>query len=276
MKSITDLQKIEGFIEITTFIDKYPQLIDRGRLAEYFCEHLFDVTLNKVMNEKGFDATTRSGKKIEIKAREVKNTPPGMKINLGEIDLVWYVALDKRLIPQVIYEYKAKQLTQMKNGRVSFSNAEPKILFLDIQIKKHFFTKGKVGDLEFDNKYHKPWVLHNGDNVCPEIAVLSIYNKDYDGVWVDSYGKKYWTNRKTTVDSSYLPKNIRGEIDFIKKRGGYWDLVLWKDGEFKFIELKGRPSNDEIHENQVKFLNNLTNKGYSRNNFTLWEWDWEK
>jgi hypothetical protein len=70
-----------------------------------------------------------SGKKYEVKYRK-DSTNPGMEIkDKGSLDSVLYVHLDENLLPEVIKQFKSKDIHYTKNPRVSFKEAEPKIIF---------------------------------------------------------------------------------------------------------------------------------------------------
>ncbi len=124
MNYLSNLEsKIPNFLEFKKFIAKYKDIVDKGKLAEYYCGILFNLTPIKPFNAK-YDALTQEGKKVEIKHRIVKSTiPPGMKIDLEIIDLVYYVYLNDDLLPTHIYKFNKNDLRYTVGKRVSFRNA---------------------------------------------------------------------------------------------------------------------------------------------------------
>jgi hypothetical protein len=81
----------------------------------------------KNRTKKGFDLKDESGKKYEVKYRK-DSTNPGMKIkDKDSLDSVLYVHLDENLLPEVIQQFKSKDIPYTKNHpKVSFKKAEPK------------------------------------------------------------------------------------------------------------------------------------------------------
>jgi hypothetical protein len=102
----------------------YRDVIHTGRLAERYCAALFGLRLMKTPNNRGADAIGRRGERVEIKQRIVRGaTPPGMKIDLTGVDLVYYVKLAPDLLPDCIYRIESMHITSTTNGRVSFAKA---------------------------------------------------------------------------------------------------------------------------------------------------------
>ncbi|MCP8313155.1 MAG: hypothetical protein H3Z53_02120 [archaeon] len=122
-KNMKDLRReIEDFDGFVSFISKFEKIIDTGKLAEFYCEKLF--RLKPQPRNSGFDATSSDGKKIEIKHRFYSTkTPPGMEVDLEEIDYIYYVDLDESLLPSRIYQIKSGDVYYTKGKRVSFRRA---------------------------------------------------------------------------------------------------------------------------------------------------------
>jgi len=126
-KTIKDLKKITpNFKQFCRFISEFKEIVDSGKLAEFYCSRLFSLKLVEPRNS-NIDAIDPEGKKIEIKHRSYSTEiPPGMKINLDNIDYLFYVKLNKEnLLPEEIYKIKAKDIeyTDTKAKRVSFKKA---------------------------------------------------------------------------------------------------------------------------------------------------------
>jgi hypothetical protein len=122
--TIRDLKKvIPEFDKFAKFISKFRDVVDTGKLAEFYCSKLFRLKLVKPRNS-NIDATSPPGKKIEIKHRFYKREiPPGMKIDLRNIDYVLYVGLDDDLLPKRIYKIESKDINYTTHKRVSFRKA---------------------------------------------------------------------------------------------------------------------------------------------------------
>jgi len=119
-----DLKKvIPDFDQFTGFISKFRDVVDTGKLAEFYCCKLFKLKLVKPHNS-AIDAISPSGKRIEIKHRaNTGKTPGGMKIDLEKIDYVLYVLLDDNLLPKRIYKIKSQDIDYTTGKRVSFGRA---------------------------------------------------------------------------------------------------------------------------------------------------------
>jgi len=99
------------------------EVVDTGELSEFYCRKLFRLKRVKPWNA-AIDAIDPNGKKVEIKHRSMTGkTPAGMKVHLKKIDYLLYVELDKKLLPVKIFKINAKNITPLRNGRVSFRKA---------------------------------------------------------------------------------------------------------------------------------------------------------
>jgi hypothetical protein len=126
-KGHEDLEKnIKNFGRLKKFLLEFKEIVDTGKLAEFYCEKLWNLKKPGKPNQKGFDLKDESGKKYEVKYRKGKNS--GMKIkDKDSLDSVLYVHLDGNLLPEVIKQFKSKDIPYTKNPpRVSFKKAEPK------------------------------------------------------------------------------------------------------------------------------------------------------
>ncbi|MEK7547036.1 MAG: hypothetical protein AAB536_02570 [Patescibacteria group bacterium] len=129
-----------------------------------------------------------------------------------------------------------------------------------------------------ENTYNNKTVIDfDGQPLFAELAILKILQKEgWNGVWVDSYRSKYRIDLPEKGTVVELP-NIQEEfIQNIKsrtgKRGGCWDVFVWKDGEYKFAESK-RSKKDELRSNQLLWLQETLKLGLKLESFLLVEWD---
>jgi hypothetical protein len=120
-KTNKDLKKsIPDFLKFCNFIKKHKQIIDTGKLSEWYCKLLFNLRLSDKPNS-SYDAIDKNGNKVEIKQRKTKGKMlGGMKIDLSRISYVLYVVLQDDLLPETIYRFDKKHIRQLKNGRASF------------------------------------------------------------------------------------------------------------------------------------------------------------
>ncbi|MEM2099968.1 MAG: hypothetical protein QXV37_01410 [Candidatus Jordarchaeaceae archaeon] len=112
------------FNEFVGFLTKFKEIVDTGKLAEFYCKILFN--LRPTSRNYGFDAIDQENKKVEIKHRFYSGkTPPGMEMDLNTIDYVLYVDLDKDdLLPKQILKIKSEDIIRRTKGkRVSFKKA---------------------------------------------------------------------------------------------------------------------------------------------------------
>jgi hypothetical protein len=123
-KTREDLEKIiADFKQFTELISRFKEIVDSGKLAEFYCSRLFDLKLVRPRNS-NIDAIGPKGERIEIKHRFYSGKiPPGMKINLHNIDYVFYVELDDNLLPNRIFKIKSNDIDYTTGKRVSFKRA---------------------------------------------------------------------------------------------------------------------------------------------------------
>lgn len=144
-----------------------------------------------------------------------------------------------------------------------------------ILIPKFYMHFRKAGaDPAFGNK---PIVEWNGESVYPELAVARLLGKHgLDAVWIDSYRGKVW---ESMSQQRTLPDAAREAYARILqanggKRGGFWDVMAWKQSEFAFIELKQNTPEcrDRISEKQRNWLQAALRAGFAETCFSVCEW----
>ena len=150
----------------------------------------------------------------------------------------------------------------------------------DFRKEKYLFEKGKKLSIRTPFKIGKtyltkPVVLDSEKNgVWAELALLLIYKKEgYNGIWLDTFHKRFWSSREKLKEFDSLPQKIRNILG--SKRGGLWDLIVWKGDKIKFIESK-HLLKDKIRTNQIKFMNSLLKMGFDKEDFIVAEWDYKK
>ena len=133
--------------------------------------------------------------------------------------------------------------------------------------------------VDFDTYNHKPLINSDGEPRFAELAVLRILQRNgWDGVWADSYRRKFRVAMPHRGEPVALPPRAEEVYQRIKarsgKRGGCWDLLVWRDGQFVFLELK-RTKKDVIRLNQILWLEAAFDVGVSADSFLLAEWNLE-
>lgn len=146
-----------------------------------------------------------------------------------------------------------------------------------ILIPKFSMHFRKVGaDPKFGNK---PIVESDGEPAYPELAVAQLLKKrGFDAVWSDSYRGKFW---ESMSQERTLPDGAREAYARILqanggKRGGFWDVMAWKESDFVFIELKQNTAEckDRISEKQRNWLQAALRAGVDAACFFVCEWSY--
>ena len=148
----------------------------------------------------------------------------------------------------------------------------------EIPIQKYFLRFKPWTGAPIPNTYNGKTVIDwYGEPVFAELAVLRLFQTNsWDGVWVDSYRRKYRVGLPDVIDPVELLDEQKQLIESIRSKvgrsGGCWDVFIWKDGIPLFIELK-RSKKDKIHPNQNEWLAASLALGLKPDNFALVEWN---
>ena len=130
----------------------------------------------------------------------------------------------------------------------------------------------KIGD-----SYGNKTVLdYDGNPLFAELYALRVFKeKGFNGVWADTFRKTFRTELPEKKEPKViLPEFVQCELDKINPDGklsGTWDLILWKNKELKFVELK-RKGKDKIRQTQINFLERALLIGIPIENFEIFEW----
>jgi len=133
------------------------------------------------------------------------------------------------------------------------------------------------GKLPKDTYGGKPIVCYARKPCFPELAILRIMCKEgWDGIWVDTYRKRYISaNGKLTTLSVDKKKILEIIYQKAKNKYGAFDLFCWKGSDIKFIESKWK-SKDKIRQTQIKWLSAAIECGFETNKFVIAEWQFNK
>jgi hypothetical protein len=108
-----------------------------------------------------------------------------------------------------------------------------------------------------------------GDPVFAELASW------LDGVWNDRYRGKYRTGLPGLTEPVQLLEEqarLLERISGTRLRGGCFDVIVWKEHQTRFLELKRR-KRDKIRDTQAAWLEAALAEGLSVNDFAIVEWD---
>lgn len=147
-----------------------------------------------------------------------------------------------------------------------------------ISIQKYSLIFSEWKGETVPNTYGNKAILdYEGEPLFAELAVLKLFHKNgWQGVWVDSYRRKFRVGLPDVVDPVDLPEDKKNIIEKLRastgKIGGCWDLFLWKNDQILFVELK-RLKKDAIQDSQILWLEKSLEFGLTPNNFALIEWD---
>ncbi len=133
------------------------------------------------------------------------------------------------------------------------------------------------GDTLADTYGNKAILNFNGEPVFAELAILRIFqNAGWNGVWVDTYRRKYRTEYWNSKNDVNLPSDKQMLLDNIYKLAGSgngcWDVFCWRKKTVIFAESK-RLSKDKIRETQIKWLEAALKYGLNKEtSFLIVEW----
>ena len=126
----------------------------------------------------------------------------------------------------------------------------------------------------------KPQVSCDGQALFPEIAVLSLFQKEgWDGVWVDSPRRKYFdkmpTQSKGVTLDAYVGQ-LLARIAGTGERGKAvsWDLIVWHGRSVFFVAV--RASEGAIERSRLAWLDASLHTGMSPSQFIIVEWSYRK
>ena len=117
-----------------------------------------------------------------------------------------------------------------------------------------------------------------GEPLYAELVILRIFQANgWNGVWVDTYRRKYRTGLADDEDAVVPCKVLARERPFLRyprgfeKFSGCWDVVAWKGRRVVFCESK-KAGQDTILANQLTWLECRLSEGAKVEDFLLVEW----
>lgn len=122
----------------------------------------------------------------------------------------------------------------------------------------------------------KTFVDFQGRPAFAELAILwSFIEAGWDGVWVESYGKRYlrefWpvpVSQEIPPEREQLLRQITSGAD---GQGQPWDVFCWSEAGVIFAEAK-RKGRDSTRPTQIAFLAAALDLGLPISSFLIVEW----
>lgn len=148
-------------------------------------------------------------------------------------------------------------------------------------IKTSFYEFELWQGKPIENSYGGKTILnYNNQPLFAELVALQLFiEQGFNGVWVDTFKKKYRIGLPENTEPIFLPTEIQNHLDVLLKINGsskgVWDLLLWKNDKIKFVELK-RIKKDKIRTTQIDFLKACLLSGLKTDQFEILEWQEKK
>jgi hypothetical protein len=136
------------------------------------------------------------------------------------------------------------------------------------------------GNAILDNYNGKQVLNVGGEPAFAELAILwAMRAVGWEGVWIDTYGRKYRTGYWGVTPLSELPPERTQLLERIYtragSRSGAWDVYCWSGSKVLFAESK-RAGRDKIRDSQRHWLAAAIEEGYPKENFLVVEWSIKK
>jgi hypothetical protein len=137
------------------------------------------------------------------------------------------------------------------------------------------FTRWEGDPLE-DTYGGKPILSFRGEPVFAELAILRAFQGiGWDGVWVDTFGRKHRAGYWGTGCTVELPSEQEVLLGSVYERAGAskgcWDVFCWKDERRLFAEAKWQ-DRDQIRDSQRRWLEAAIAVGLHPSSFLVVEW----
>ena len=122
----------------------------------------------------------------------------------------------------------------------------------------------------------KPIVDFRGHPAFAELAILwALRDAGWDGVWVDSFRRRYRRTYWEPEAPITLPKHAERLFQKIQRRaapdGRCWDVFCWRRERVLFAEAK-RASRDHMRRSQLKWLRAALDLRLPVSAFLIVEW----
>ena len=127
-----------------------------------------------------------------------------------------------------------------------------------------------------------PQVMHEGDALFPELALLSLFKKEgWSGAWADTAHRKFFTimpnkSKGLTLDTYVSQTLARISGNCAPGRCECWGLVIWQGKTLLFVETRETPTNDRIGKARLEWLRAALRSGLSQSQFMVVDWSYRK
>lgn len=255
---------------------QYPKICEGSE--KLLLDHFIPLSSN-VLNKTLRRLSALKGKKVQTQSFG-SNHPDNFVLACPRCN-----AFKKHLIPD------AELLARVTAAKSSAALSDMPSAFKPNSAEMFTFSDGKIVTIQKccttfttwkgampENTYGGKQVLDfEGQPAFAELVVLWTLQKEgWEGVWVDTYGKKYRVGLPDIVEPVTLPPEQAKLIEDISARAGSfkgcWDVFSWKGNSHVFIELK-RKGKDAIRETQVRWLEASIASGIRAEDFLLVEWE---
>lgn len=118
----------------------------------------------------------------------------------------------------------------------------------------------------------KPLVDLEGETLFGELAIVRLLMRDgWSAVWVDSYHSTrarplFWRDLPTRSAPVDLEREAPSAFELYDKlcaanggRGGFFDVMAWREGRFLFVEYKG--AGDKPNQNELRWIESALKSG---------------
>ena len=133
---------------------------------------------------------------------------------------------------------------------------------------------------QLDDRYgNKPLLNLHDQPAFAELVILdALQSEGWDGVWVDTYRRKYRTSCNP-LNEITLPSKQQELLNSIYQRAGSrngcWDVFCWKENSYLFAESK-RHRRDHIRDSQMRWLEAALESDTGSLSFLVVKWSIEE
>lgn len=132
----------------------------------------------------------------------------------------------------------------------------------------------------------RPQVSCDGEAMFPEIAVLSLFQKEgWDGVWVDVPRRRYFSRMPSLSKGVTLEGHVAQMVSRVAAAGegtgaACWELVLWHGRSLFFACVRDAESlaggGPGLRRSETAWLEAGLRSGLAPQQFVLVEWDYRR